>query len=48
MYTWVAIGAGALSLLIWIGGLTQWNVILAAVTAAGVAAGVETCHKKRS
>ncbi|MEL7590054.1 MAG: AzlC family ABC transporter permease [Anaerolineaceae bacterium] len=48
MYTWVAIGAGALSLLIWIGGLTQWNVILAAVTAAGVAAGVETWHKKRS
>jgi predicted branched-subunit amino acid permease len=48
MYTWVAIGAGALSLLIWIGGLTQWNVILAAVAAAGVAAGVETWHKTRS
>jgi 4-azaleucine resistance transporter AzlC len=47
MYTWVAIGAGALSLLIWIGGLTQWNVILAAVAAAGVAAGVETWRKTR-
>lgn len=48
MYIWVALGAGALSMLIWIGGLTQWNVILAAVAAAGVAAGVETWHKKRS
>lgn len=48
MYTWVAIGAGVLSMLIWIGGLTQWNVILAAVTAAGVAAGVETWRRKRS
>lgn len=48
MYTWVALGAGALSLLIWMGGLVQWNVILAAVGAAAVAAGVETWRKTRS
>jgi 4-azaleucine resistance transporter AzlC len=48
MYAWVALGAGALSMLIWMGGWTQWNVILAAVLSAGVAAGVETWTKARS
>lgn len=48
MYMWVALGAGALSMIIWVVGLTQWNVILAAVIAAGVAAAVETWRKQRS
>jgi len=48
LYLWVALGAGALSILIWGAGLTQWNVILAAVIAAAAAAGVETWRKTRS
>jgi len=48
LYLWVALGAGALSMLIWGVGLTRWNVILAAVIAAAAAAGVETWRKTRS
>lgn len=47
LYLWAALGAGALSLLLWGAGLTQWNVILAAVIAAALAAGVETWRKQR-
>ncbi len=42
-----AIAAG-LSMLIWYAGLTQWNVILAAVAAAAAGAGVERWQKQRS
>ena len=48
IYLWAALGAGVLSMLIWGAGLTRWNVILAAVIAAAVAAGVETWRKPRS
>ena len=48
LYLWVALGAGVLSMFIWGAGLTSWNVILAAVIAAAVAAGVETWRKTRS
>ena len=48
LYLWVALGAGVLSMFIWGAGLTRWNVILAAVIAAAVAAGVETWRKPRS
>lgn len=44
----VACAAGALSLTIWLGGVTQGNVILAAVFAAALGAGVETWNKRRS
>lgn len=46
-YLWVALIAAALSMSIWFAGLTQWNVILAAVIAAAVGAGVETWQKRR-
>ena len=48
LYLWAALVAGGLSLLIWLSGLTQWNVILAAVLAAALAAGVETWQTRRS
>ena len=47
IYLWVALIAAALSMLIWFAGLTQWNVIMAAVIAAAVGAGVETWQKQR-
>ena len=42
----VALAAGGLSMLFWIAGQTQWNVILAAVICAAIAAGVETWRKR--
>jgi len=44
----VAIFAGALSLTLWAAGLTQWNVILAAVAAATLGAVLETARKDPS
>ena len=44
----VALAAAGLSMFLWSAGLTQWNVILAAVLAAALGAGVETWQKKRS
>lgn len=44
----VAVFGGLLSLGIWLGGVTQWNVILAALFAATLGAGVETWTKRRS
>lgn len=47
-YLRVALIAAGLSILIWRAGLTQWNVILAAIIAAAVAAGVEQWQTRRS
>jgi 4-azaleucine resistance transporter AzlC len=45
----VALVGGALSMALWLGHVTQWNVILATVLAATLGAGVETwTHKHRS
>jgi 4-azaleucine resistance transporter AzlC len=38
---WIAIISGALSMLLWLGGATQWNVIIAAILAAALGAGLE-------
>lgn len=38
----VALTGGLLSMLVWLGHVTQWNVIIATVLAAAVGAGVET------
>lgn len=43
-----ALAAAALSLFFWLGGVTQWNVILATILAAALAAGVETWTKRTS
>lgn len=43
----VAIVGGVFSMLIWLGGVTQWNVLLAALIAATLGAGVETWTKRR-
>ena len=48
VYLVVALLAAGLSLLIWSAGLTQWNVILAAVLAAAAGVGVERWQKQRS
>jgi 4-azaleucine resistance transporter AzlC len=45
-YLGVALAAGGLSMLLWIAGQTQWNVILAAVICAAIAAGVETWRQR--
>jgi 4-azaleucine resistance transporter AzlC len=42
----VALIGGALSMVFWLGHVTQWNVILATVLAAAVGAGVETWNKQ--
>ncbi|MBP9675194.1 MAG: AzlC family ABC transporter permease [Anaerolineaceae bacterium] len=47
LYVAVALIAAVLSILIWSTGLTQWNVILAAVVAAAVGAGWEQWQTKR-
>ena len=44
----VAAAGGLLSLGLWLGHVTQWNVILAAILAATLGAGVETWNKRRS
>lgn len=44
----VAVFAGLLSLGLWLGQVTQWNVIIAAVLAATLGAGVVTWTKQRS
>jgi 4-azaleucine resistance transporter AzlC len=43
-----ALTGAALSLLFWLGGVTQWNVILATILAAALAAGVETWTRRTS
>lgn len=40
--------AGVLSMLVWLGGESQWNVIIATVMAATLAAGVETWKRQPS
>lgn len=47
-YVWVALLGGALSLVLWGVGVTQWNVILAAVAGATLGAILETSGKKAS
>jgi 4-azaleucine resistance transporter AzlC len=47
VFLWVALAGAALSMLLWGAGLTQWHVILAAVIAAALGAGVETWQKRR-
>jgi 4-azaleucine resistance transporter AzlC len=47
VFLWVALAGAGLSMLLWGVGLTQWNVILAAVAAAALGAGVETWQKRR-
>lgn len=44
----VAVVGGLLSLAIWLGGVTQWNVIIATILAATLGAGVETWTKRPS
>jgi 4-azaleucine resistance transporter AzlC len=44
----VALTGGLLSMLFWLGHVTQWNVILATLLAATLGAGVETWTKRRS
>jgi 4-azaleucine resistance transporter AzlC len=44
----VALTGGLLSMLLWLGHVTQWNVILATLLAATLGAGVETWIKQRS
>jgi 4-azaleucine resistance transporter AzlC len=45
----VALAGGTISMVLWLGHVTQWNVILATVLAATLGAGVETwAHKHRS
>jgi len=44
----VALTGGVVSMLLWLGGVTQWNVILATLLAATLGAGVETWSKRRS
>jgi len=46
-YLLVAVVAGVLSIVIWLVGVTQWNVLLATLIAATVGAGVETCTERR-
>ena len=47
-YLIVALIAATLSMLVWSFGLTQWNVILAAVFSAAIGAGVETWRNQRN
>ena len=47
-YLWVALAAAVFSMVIWYAGLTQWNVILAAVLAAAAGAGVERWQTQHS
>jgi 4-azaleucine resistance transporter AzlC len=44
----VALAGGLLSIGLWLGHVTQWNVIAATVLAAMLGAGVETWTKRRS
>jgi 4-azaleucine resistance transporter AzlC len=44
----VAVVGGLLSIALWLGHVTQWNVILATILAATVGAGVETWTKRQS
>jgi len=44
----VAVFGGLLSLGVWLGGVTQWNVIIATILAATLGAGVETWTKRQS
>ena len=46
-YLLVAGLAGVLSIVIWLVGVTQWNVLLATLIAATLGAGVETWTKRR-
>lgn len=46
-YLLVAAVAGMLSIVIWLVGVTQWNVLLATLIAATLGAGVETWTKRR-
>jgi len=48
VYLVVALLAAGLSLLVWRAGLTQWNVIIAAVLAAAAGAGAERWQKQTS
>jgi 4-azaleucine resistance transporter AzlC len=48
LHLMVACLGGLLSLAVWLGGVTQWNIIIAAVLAATLGAGVETWNKRRS
>jgi 4-azaleucine resistance transporter AzlC len=48
LHLFAALAGGLLSLGLWLGHVTQWNVILAAVLAATLGAGVETWTKQRS
>lgn len=43
----VALTGGVLSMALWLGHVTQWNVIFATVLAAALGAGVETWNNKR-
>lgn len=45
-HVWVALLGGALSMGLWIAGMTQWNVILATLAAATVGAVLETRSTK--
>jgi 4-azaleucine resistance transporter AzlC len=44
----VALTGGVVSILLWLGRVTQWNVILATLLAATLGAGVETWNKRQS
>ena len=46
-YLLVAAVAGVLSIVIWLAGVAQWNVLLATLIAATLGAGVETWTKRR-
>jgi len=48
LHVWIALFSGGLSLLLWVCGVRQWNVIVAAVLGAALGAGVETWQKQRS
>jgi len=46
IHIWVALLGAALSLGLWVAGVTQWNVILATVAAATLGAVLETRKKE--
>lgn len=47
-HLWVALFGGLLSMGLWLGGVTQWNVIIATILAATFGAGVETWTRQPS
>lgn len=48
LHLMVALFGGLLSMLLWLVGVTQWNVIIATILAASFGAGVETWTKQPS